>query len=479
MAESLLLAGLGAAAGAWLAQWLSQSLVAFLGAGGDQLFVDLRLDWRVLAFTVGLAALTCVIFGLTPALRATRTAPAAMMRATGPGLTEGRDRLSLRRVLVVAQMAISLVLVVGALLFARTLHNLTTLNPGFRQDVLIANLDLRRAGVPDAQMAGFHRRILERLKALPDTAAAGSADVVPVSGSAMNRTLVIDHVTQQDFPWLNRVSAGFFGTLGIPFVAGRNFDDRDTLAAPSVAVVNESFVQKYFAGRVPLGRTFQFAVGPGEPDPSYEIVGVVKNTTYRDLRDPFEPIIFFSSAQDPDPGSMTVLLRARNDAASLVAPVAQAVAAIDPRILIDFRMLDAQIRDSLVRERLMAALSVFFAALAVLLAAIGLYGTMSYMVARRKTEIGIRLALGAGRGRIAGLIVRETVWLVAIGAAVGLALAVAAGRAAASLLFGVTPGDAVTLAAAVAALAAVALAASLLPARRAARLDPTAALREQ
>ena len=209
------------------------------------------------------------------------------------------------------------------------------------------------------------------------------------------------------------------------------------------------------------------------------IVGVVRNIKYADMRDPFEPIIFLASTQDPEPGPMTMVLRGRKDAASLVAPVTREIAGIDPRILIDFRMLDAQIRDSLVRERLMAALSVFFAALAVLLAAIGLYGTMSYMVARRKTEIGIRLALGAGRGRIAGLIVRETAWLVAIGAAVGLALAVAAGRAAASLLFGVTPGDTATLAAAVAALAAVALAASLLPARRAARLDPTAALREQ
>ncbi len=295
----------------------------------------------------------------------------------------------------------------------------------------------------------------------------------------MNRMLVIDHVTQQDLPWLNRVSAGFFGTLGIPFVAGRNFDDRDTLAAPPVAVVNEAFVQKYFAGRVPLGRTFQLGVGPGEPDPSYEIVGVVRNTAYRDLRDPFEPIIFFSSTQEPEPGPMTVVLRGRRGAASLVTPVTQAIAGVDPRILIDFRMLDAQIRDSLVRERLMAALSVFFAALAVLLAAIGLYGVMSYSVSRRKTEIGIRLALGAGRGRIAGLIVRETAWLVAIGAALGLGLAVAAGRAAASLLFGVTPGDAATLAAAAAAMAAVALVASLLPARRAARLDPTGALREQ
>ncbi len=475
MAESLLLTGLGAAAGVWLAQWLSRALVAFIATDQEQVFVALHLDWRVLAFTVGLAVVTCVIFGLTPALRATRTSPATMVRAMGPGLTEGRDRLSLRRALVVTQMAVSMVLVVGALLFARTFHNLATLDPGFRQDVLVATLDLRRTGVPDAQVAALHRRILERLRALPDTAAAGSADVVPIGRSFWNQTLVVDGVTQQDFPLLNRVSAGFFETMGVGFVAGRNFDGRDTLAAPRVAVVDEAFVRKYFGGKVPLGRTFQFAVGPGEPNPSYEIVGVVKNTKYADLRDPFEPIIYLASTQDPDPGSLTVLLHARNDTARLVAPVTQAVAGIDPRILINFQMLDAQIRDSLVRERLMAALSGFFATLAVLLAMVGLYGVMSYSVARRRTEIGIRLALGAGRGRIARLIVRETAWLVAV----GLALAIAAGHAAASLLYGVTPGDAATLAVAVVALGAVALAASLLPARRAARLDPTAALREQ
>jgi putative ABC transport system permease protein len=342
----------------------------------------------------------------------------------------------------------------------------------------VATLDLRRTGVPDAQVAALHRRILERLQALPDTTAAGTADRTPLSHSFWNETLVLGGVIQQDFPWVNRVGAGYFGTLGIPFVAGRNFDDRDTLAAPPVAVVTEAFVEKYFGGTVPLGRAFRFAVGPGEPNPSYEIVGVVRNIKYSDLRDPFDPIIFLASAQDPEPGRMTVLLRGRRDAGSLVAPVTQAVAAIDPRILIDFRLLDVQIRDTLVRERLMAGLSVFFAALAVLLAAIGLYGVMSYTVARRKTEIGIRLALGASPGWIARLIVRETAWLVVVGSVIGLALAVGASRAAASLLFGVTPGDTATLAVALATLAAVALAASLWPARRAARLDPTTALRE-
>ncbi|HEV7500074.1 MAG TPA: ABC transporter permease, partial [Vicinamibacteria bacterium] len=481
MAESLLLAALGAAAGALLARWLSESLVVFLSSDANRLFVDLRPDGRMFAFTLGLAVFTCVLFGLAPALRATRVAPATAMKAGGRGVTAARQGFGLRRGLVVAQMALSLVLVVGALLFVGTLRNLLTLDPGFDEDgVLVVNLDLRRAGFPDAQRLGVKKRILETLAALPGAESVAQADVLPVSGSAWNQTILVGGEIQKAYPNFNRVGPGYFKTMGTPLVTGRDVDARDDASSPPVAVVNASFARKYLAHGDPLRQSFQIQEPPGTPRPEYQVIGIVKDTKYTDLREPFGPIAYLAAAQDPEPdGFLQVVVRSATGPSALKPDVVRAVAAVHPAIAVQFDTVSAQVRQVLLPERLMATLAGFFGALAGLIACIGLYGVMSYLVARRRHEIGIRMALGADRAAVLTMVLRESGMLLGAGVLAGAVLAVVAARATSALLFGLSPGDPMTLAKAAAALAAVAAIASYLPADRASRLSPTLALREE
>jgi predicted permease len=479
IAESLLLAGIGAFAGIWLALALSRLLVALLVSDGGPWTLDLAIDWRLAGFTVALAIVACLLFGLWPAWRATRTEPAQVLRQSGRGLTADRGRFVVRRVLVVSQMAISLVLVIGSLLFVGTLRNLTTSDFGFSdRDVLIANLDLRPAGVAPSAMLNFQQQLIERLRAVPGAAEVSGAAIVPISGSRWNETIIIDGERKDGHPDANRVSAAFFQTLSVPFVTGRTFDARDKIGAPPVAIINEAFAAKYFAGSNPIGRTFKREVGPNDPDPSYEVIGVVRNTKYLDLRDPLGPITYFADTQETDPSPyLTVVVKAQHDPAALRAGLLRAVADVHPGITVTLQSMTEQIQGTLLRERLMAALSGGFAALAVVLAAVGLYGLMAYGVARRRNEIGVRVALGATRGRIILMIVRETAILVAAGVAVGIGLAIWSGRAAEALLYGLTASDPKMLALGVLALTVVAVVATVVPAHRAARLDPTTALR--
>jgi predicted permease len=279
----------------------------------------------------------------------------------------------------------------------------------------------------------------------------------------------------------NRVSPRYFATMGTPILRGRDFDSRaDTATSTPVAIVTDAFARKYFPNADPIGRTFQIDVGPGVPNPPLQIVGVARDMIYQDLREPFGPIAFVPSAQDAHPPeSAGVMLRASAPLATITAEVASAVGAIDSSIVIEFRTMERQLHESLLRERLMATLSGFFGVLAALLATIGLYGVMSYMVAKRRNEIGVRLALGADRRDVVRMILREAGVLLASGVFVGLLIAIAAGRAVTTMLFGLAPTDPVTLAMAAAGLGAVAMCASYLPALRASRLEPTEALREE
>ncbi len=480
IAESLLLAGAGAFAGTWLALALSRVLVSILVSDRGPWAIDLSLDWRLIGFTTLLAIVACVFFGLLPAIKATRTLPGEVLKLSGRGLTADRGRFVVRRVLVVGQIAVSLVLVIGSLLFVGTLRNLATSDFGFSdQNVLVAELDLRPAGVAPEAMLTFQQQLLERLRGIPGVTQAASATIVPVSGAGWNETVLIDGVKKDGHPDANRVSAAFFPALGVSFVAGRNFDAHDIRGGTPVAIVNEAFAAKYL-GQNPIGRSFRLEVGPGQPDPSYEVVGVVKNTKYRDLREPLGPITYFPDTQDADPGPfLTAVVKAGGDPALLRSSLMRAVADVHPAITLTIQLMSEQVENTLERERLMATLSVGFAALAVILAAVGLYGLMAYGVARRRNEIGVRVALGATRARIVTMIVRETAILVIIGVVAGLGLAVWSGRAAATLLYGLTPSDPWTLSFGVVALFVVAVVASVVPAQRAARLNPTAALREE
>ncbi len=482
LSESLLLAAAGAALGAGLAQVLSRFLVAFISTQGRPLFVDLRPDWRVLGFTAGLTVLTCVLFGLTPALRATRVAPSEVLKSNGRGLTTGRERFSLRRALVVSQVAISLVLLVGALLFVRSLRNLLTLDAGFRQDgILITDLDLTRLKLAVERRQTYKWEVLGRIRAIPGVLSAADTTIVPVSGNGWNNNVLIDGTEKSKVtPNFSRISPGYFKTLGTLLVAGRDFDDRDTATSPKVAIVNESFVRKLLNGANPIGRRFQIDEYVGRPRHMYEIVGFVKDTKYGDLREEFKPIVFVAAAQDDRPDQFAqFLIRSDLPLAGLLSDVKRTIGQASPEINLEFHVFKSQIRESLLRERLVATLSGFFGFLAGLLATIGLYGLISYTVARRTNEIGIRMALGAQRGDVVRMILREAGILLGIGIAAGTALSLLAAKTASSLLFGLKPSDPLTLAAAIAALAAVTVAASFLPAQRAARLDPMVALRDE
>ncbi len=484
LAESLLLSAVGGAAGLMVARWLSQFLVRLMTTESNRLFVDIAIDWRVFAFTAALAIATCVIFGLAPAIRATASAPGAAMKAGSRGSSDSRERFSFRRVLVVVQVALSLVLVVGALLFVRSLRNLMSLDAGFRQDgILVVNVDLRGAGIPEESRRPVYNALGDRLRAIPGVDGAAEAFIVPVSGSGWNNTVVIDGKTYGDHADVvnfNSVGAGYFRTMATPILAGRDFTDRDTPNSGKVAVVTERFAQKFFGGQNPVGRTFQIEEGVGVDRPVFEIVGFVKDVKYTNLREEFTPIAFLAASQEakPDPGAQFVV-RSSLPLTSLTAQVSAVVSAANPSTIVDFQSLNILIRGSLLRERMMAMLSGFFGLLAGLLATIGLYGVMSYMVERRRNEIGIRMALGADRHTVVGMMMREAVQLLGIGLVVGGLAAVGAARWASTLLFGLKPNDPVTLVTAILALSIVATLASSVPAWRASRLEPTAALREE
>jgi putative ABC transport system permease protein len=482
LSESLLIAAIGAGAGVLVAQWFSRSLIAFLSTDNSPLAVDLSLDWRVFGFTAGVAAAACLLFGLTPAIKATAVSPGASMKAGSRGTTDSRERFGVRRVLVVAQVALSLVLVVGALLFTRSLRNLTTLDPGFRQEgVMTAALDKRKAGIANDAQGATNRRILDRVRAIPGVTAASEAFTTPVGGNFWNNRIVVGGAAQPDYVNFNSVGAGYFQTLGIRLAGGRHIDARDTPQSPKVAVVSESFVTKYFPGRDPIGQSFQIEGDEGQTRPLYQIVGITKDTKYGDLREPFGPLVHLAANQDAEPGPfLQIAIRSETSLASLSPAVTRAIAEVNPAIAVQYQTVRAQVEQSLLRERLMATLSGFFGGLAVLIATIGLYGVMSYMVMRRRVEIGVRMALGADAGTVVRMIVREAGMLLVAGLAIGAWLALyAAGKTPAAFLYGLEPSDPPTLALAVVSLAAVTLLAGWLPARRASRLAPTAALREE
>ena len=481
MSESLLLAVAGAVCGALLAGWMSGFLVSFLDTASDAVFVDLRPDPRVFGFAATLALVTCVLFGLAPAIRATHTEPASSMKSGTRSVTDGRERFGLRRALVVIQVALSLVLLVGALLFVRTLTNLQKADLGFDpRGLAFATLDFARAGVPAERYVATHDALTDSVRAAEGVLGAAQVDIVPLSGSSWNNDVIVDGRVQTTLPNFNRVSPGYFAMMRIPMLDGRDFAASDDRSSSTVAIVNRSFARTFFGGASPIGRTFQVQEAPGRPRPHYQIVGVVGDTTYSDIRAAHGPVAFLPAAQDEDPGAFVQIVF-RTDpavpraAANLVASVQR----FNPSISVQVDTIGSRIQASLLPERLMAMLSGFFGALAALIATIGLYGVMSYMVSRRRTEIGIRMALGADAVSVVRLILRESAVLVAAGLAVGLGLAVLGARQAQALLFGLAPGDPLTLACAAIGLAAVAAVATYVPAQRASRVDPTVALRQE
>jgi putative ABC transport system permease protein len=414
-------------------------------------------------------------------LKATSAAPARIISLAGRGLTATRERFSLRRGMVVIQVSLSLVLLVGAVLFVRSLRNILTLDAGFQRDGMVV-VDIGYAGLnlPPERRVAFRELLLERVRALPGVTGAADTSIVPVRGFGWQNNVVVGGKESDTFVSESNISPGYFRTTGTPILLGRDFDERDNRQSPKVAIVNEETAKKLFGGDA-LGKPFQIAADRGEKRYDFQIVGVVRNTKYYDLRENFQPIAFYPEAQDDNPDAETqMMVRSDLDLVAVINEVKAAIAQVDSGISVDFHAYDQQIiKDGLLRERLLATLSSFFGLLAAVLATVGLYGVIAYMVARRTNEIGIRMALGAAPRQILAMVLSEAGRLLAIGVAVGVVLTVAAGRWAASLLFGLKPYDPKTLAAAVVGLGLVAVAASVVPARRAANLDPMAALRDE
>ncbi|HEX3184131.1 MAG TPA: ABC transporter permease [Pyrinomonadaceae bacterium] len=475
--ESLLLALLGAALGAGLAQVLSRSLVAFLSTTADPVFLDLAPDWRVLGFTAGLAVLTCLLFGLAPAIRITRTKAGAMLKAAGRGMTAGRQRFTLRRTLTVVQVALSLVLVAGALMFAHSLANILTLNTGFQQDgVLTATVAFRSLNLPAERIPTFKDELLERVRNIPGVESAAITHVMPLRdwGGA---SAWMDGASERRMLNLSRIGPRYFETLKVPLLAGRDFDARDRIGAPAVAIVNQAFAREFVNGANPVGQRFWIAATPGSPDTLYEVVGLVGDTKYEDLREDFTPIAYYASAQDESGPGAQILIRSHLQQTETIAAIKGVLNEINPSITVSFQPLKQFIDATILRERLMATLAGFFGVLALLLACIGLYGILSYGVASRTTELGIRMALGAHRRDVFWLIQREALWLVVIGVVVGVPLIFALIRVASALLFGLGTADPVSLIGAAVVMLIVAMIAGYLPSRRATRVDPIVALR--
>jgi predicted permease len=484
LSESALLAISGAILGGFLASGLSHFLIAFISTPDNPIFLEMPTDWRVLGFAAGLAILTTVLFGLAPALRSGSVAPGSVLKTGGRGMSAGRERFRLQSILVGAQVALSVVLLAGALLFARSLQNLMTRNLGFQQKgVLVTNVDFTRLNVADAQRASFVRNLLERIRALPGIAAAGASTRSPMNGSSSNDWILDKNGNHQNgmWSWEEYVSPGYFATLEIPFIAGRDFNDKDAPTSPKVAIVNQAFVKKFLQGAaVPIGQAFRVWNYPGKPPRYYQVVGLVKDSVYNDMHQPVVPVMYFPHAQLEAPFTypgVTFLIRSQGGMTGLLNFVKNVIAGVNPEIDIQFVVLRTQIRETLTQDELMATLCGFFGGLAVLLAAIGLYGVISYTVAQRTNEIGIRMALGAQRSGVIRLILGEVSLLIGIGIAIGVGLTVAGGRATGSLLFGLKAEDPLTLLLTVVLLAAIGLVASSVPAFRASRLDPMVALR--
>ena len=480
LAESLLLAITGTALGGVLALAMSRFLVTLMSTQDDPLFLKVGFDWRVFAFAAGLALVTSMLFGLTPALYTSRVAPAAAMKGGSRGLTATPERRGFRRGLVVSQVALSLMLLIGASLFVRSFYYLLTLDPGFQESgILIADVGFKPMNLTGSRRTAFRKDLLERLRALPSVDAAAETQVVPISGDTWSpNVLVPGRQVKPQWSLLNRVSPDFFRTMGTPLLAGRDFNERDTVSSPQVAIANEQFARRILGSTNPIGKTFQIEEPPGSPRPVYQVVGLVKDTKYYDMREPFDPIAFFPMAQDPEPyPEAKFLIRSDLPLTVLVSNVRRSIENSSPSAEVDFQAFKTQIRESLIRERLMAILAGSFGFLATLLAVVGMYGLISYMVVRRTGEIGIRMALGGDRVRILRLVMGEAITLLAAGVTIGTCMTLAAAKTVSSMLFGLQPRDPLTFFFAVVLFAVVALAATYFPARRASRLDPMVALR--
>jgi predicted permease len=470
LTESIVLALLGGILGVLIAAWSNRALPRLFSID-----VNLLLDYRLLAFTASLSLMTGILFGVAPALRITRIEPGVAMKsgafAAGPG-----RRLTMGRTLVVVQVAFSLLLVSGAGLLARTLWNLLQMDLGFnREHVLTVRIDPRSAGFTAAQLPSLYAQMVERVRAVPGVQSAGIALSSIAGGGTISSGINVPGYTPDPRENMsideNYTDPGYFETVGMRLLDGRDFDARDTERAPRVAVINETMARHYFGARSPIGRHY------GYGSTQFEIVGVVRDAKVRGPRSPLRPMAYRPIRQEMD-YARSLEVCTQGDPRAVASEIRKVIAGLAPDLPIqDVATLAERVNRLLAQERLIAELTGLFGLLGLLLECIGIYGLISYAVARRIPEMGIRMALGARRASVVWLVLREALILVLIGLVIGIPLVSAAARLVTSLLFGVSPTDPATLAATAVLMLSIAIVAAYLPARRASRVDPMGALR--
>ena len=471
LTESLLLAGVGGVLGIFVGYWGKQLLP---GSSGQAPL----LDWRVLGFVLAVTAATGILFGIAPALRATGVDVNTALKHTGRGVVGSRSILG--KSLLVAQVAISLVLIVAAGLFLRTLQNLRHVDVGFNpQNLLLFRINPQLNRYDDKRMLALYGGLLERIAAVPGVRSAAITNPALLTGSVNSTGIYVRgrvyDVNQRD-NGINRlvISPNFFDTMEIPLLLGRALTARDNETAPKVAVLNDAAARKYFPGENPIGQRFGSSI---ETSGQIEIVGIVRDAKYDSVRDPAPPTMYVPYPQGRL-GQTMVEVRTAGNPASFTGAIREAVRQVDPNVpVLDVSTQLEQIERRFMQEKLFAQAYTLFGGLALLLASIGLFGVMSYSVSRRTNEIGIRMALGAQRTDVLRLVMRESMLLVAIGVAIGLAAALGSGQFVRTLLYGLAASDTATIAVAVATMIVVSALAGFLPARRASRVDPMVALR--
>jgi predicted permease len=479
--ESLLLSLLGGIFGVGLAIVIDRALIGFLPQGISPLTLTATPDWRVLSFTLLISVLTGVLFGLAPAIQSTRPQLAGTLKDQA-GAVVGGTSVGLRKALVVAQVSLSLLLLIAAGLFVQSLKNLQGIHPGFEtRNLLSFAVNPALNGYKPERSLQFYRQLSERLGRMPGVSAVTLAVMPLLDGNEWDSSVTVEGYAAKEGEWVNPhmqfVSPGFTQTLAIPVLLGRDFTDRDDQGTPSVALVNERFAKRYFAGRSPVGLHVGMGGNPGTKT-DIEIVGVVKDTRYESMREEVPYELYRPYRQMDFVQGMTVYTRAQGDPTDIFAAMRRTVNELDSNVPVyRMRTLEQQLDKSLMSERLLASLSGVFGLLATVLAAIGLYGVMAYMVVRRTREIGIRMALGANRNSVVWLVMREVLVLSVIGVVIGGAGAYVATRFIETQLFGILPTDALTMTLSALGIASVALVSGYLPARRATAIDPMNALR--